>query len=323
MKKKTLCFQFKNNDHKFLFEDKVFVITDKKLIQELEKPAYKNTESELIISSMNETPIYDVVQVKVNLSETGYFLVSFSKETLTEEKRKNLLEEITSLKSKAVQTNSTQLKKTRKLLEILNKFHPIYATFVNNGIYKVNLTKLSEEELKFPVLVLDKKDKKTLFRFKSNNSNKSNNSYAGFSLFEGEYLFIMLFALLGSFGVCTATFEIMNKQGIAIFLSILALAFAIILIIAMRSAIYKKGLIPHPLLRYYLCLFIIVGIALGTVSGFFVSKFLFKTEIEDFDYKKSLLISILVSLVAFLSSASTCRLANLIVRRKVNKQKGA
>ena len=319
MKKKTLCFQFKNNDHKFLFEDKVFVITDKKLIKELEKPAYKNTESELIISSMNETPIYDVIQVKVNLSETGYFLVSFAKETLTEEKRKNLLEEITSLKSKAVQTNSTQLKKTRKLLEILNKFHPIYATFVNNGIYKVNLTKLSEEELKFPVLVLDKKDKKTLFRFKSNNSDKVNNSYSSFSLFEGDYLFILLFALLGSFGVFTATFEIMNKQGIAIFLSILALAFAIVLIIAMRSSIYKKGLTPHPLLRYYLCLYIIVGIALGTVSGFFVSKFVFKTEIEDFDYKKCLLISILVSLVAFLSSASTCRLLNLIAKRKVVK----
>ena len=149
MKKKTFCLKFKNQDHEFLFEDKVFVIEDKKLVTELEKPAYKNVESELVIKSMNDLHISDVIQVKININETGYFLVSFAKETLTEEKRKLLLEEISSLKSNAVQTNSTQLKKARKLVAILNKYQPIYASFVNNGTYKVNITKLSEEELKY------------------------------------------------------------------------------------------------------------------------------------------------------------------------------
>ena len=319
MKKKTLCLKFKNQEQEFLFEDKVFVIEDKKLVNELEKPAYKNVESELIIKSLNDLHISDVIQVKINVNETGYFLVSFEKDSLPEEKRKALLEEISSLKSKAVQTNSTQLKKARKLTQILNKYHPIYASFVNNGQYKVDITKLSEEELKFPILVLDKKEKKGRFSLGSKAS-KSNETYSSFPLFDTEYLFTALFAFLGSFGVYTATFEVMNKQSIAIFLGILGLAFAFILIIAMRSSIYKKGKLRNPLLRYYLCIFIVIGIAGGIVSGFFVSKYLLKTEIENFDYKKCLYISLPISIVALLSSASTSRLANLIMKKKDEKK---
>ena len=314
MKKKTFCLQFKNDERKFLFEDKVFVITDKNLISELKKPAYKNIESELYIKSLG-IHISNVIQVKINLSETGYFLVSFEKESLNDEKRKKLLDDISSLRSKAVQTNSTQLNKTKKLVEILNKYHPIYATFINNGIYKVNITKVSQEELKFPILVLDEPKKNNFFKF----NKSSTKSYSSFPLFDTEYLFILLFSLLGAFGICTATFEIMNKQSIAIFLSIVGFAFTVILIIAMASAIYKKGEIKNPFLRYYLCLFILLGIALGIVGGYFMSKFMFKTEIEDFNYSRFLLISILVSVVALLSSVSTSRLANLIIKRKHNK----
>ena len=318
MKKKTFCLKFKNQDREFLFEDKVFVIEDKKLVTELEKPAYKNVESELVIKSMNDLHISDVIQIKVNLAETGYFLVSFQKDSLPEEKRKLLLEEISSLKSNAVQTNSTQLKKARKLVEILNKYQPIYASFVNNGTYKVNITKLSEEELKFPVLVLNKVENRRVFKFGS----KSKNSYDTFPLFNAEYVFIMLFALLGSFGIFSAVFEVLNKQTIAIFLCILAAAFVFVLIVAMYNAIYKKGRIKNPLIRYYLCIFIIVGIALGITAGYFVCKYLFKTEIEDFNYMKCLYFSVPIALVSLLSSAFTCSIANLIMKKKQeNKSK--
>ena len=315
MKKKILCLQFKNSEQKFLFEDKVFIIEDKKLINELEKPAYKNTESELFIKSSNDLHISDVLQVKINLSETGYFLVSFVKDSLNEDRRKDLIEEISSLKSKAVQTNSTQLNKTKRIVEILNKYHPLYATFFNNGIYKVNITKVSQEELKFPILVLEKKEKRAAFHFGFKKNQSSLDTYSSFPLFDSEYLFILLFALLGSFGICTATFQIMNKQAIAIFLSIIGLTFNVILVVAMTSAIYKKGQQKNPFLRYYLCLFILLGIAIGIVGGYFISKFMFKTEIEDFNYSRFLLISIIVSVVALLSSASTSRLVNLIKRK--------
>lgn len=319
MKKKTLCLKFKDREKEFLFEDKVFVIEDKKLIENLEKPCYKNSESELIIKSMNDMHISDVVQIKVNIFETGYFLVNFAKNALSEEKRAQLLKEISSLKSNAVQTNSTQLKKVRKLIQILNKYQPIYATFTSEGKYIVNITKLSEEELKFPVLVLEKPKKKGVFQIK-NKSGNSEVSYSSFSLFESDYLFILLFSLLGSFGVFTATFEIMNKQTVAIFLGILGLAFAFVLIIAMQATIYKKGKLRNPILRYYLCVFILIGIALGITGGYFVSKYLLKTENPEFSYSRCFLFSIPISLVALLSSVSTSRLANLIIKRKYEKK---
>ena len=319
MKKKTFCLKFKNQDREFLFEDKVFVIEDKKLVSELEKPACKNVESELIIKSLNDLPISEVIQVKININETGYFLVSFEKDSLPEEKRKTLLEEIGSLKSNAVQTNSTQLKKARKLTQILNKYHPIYASFVNNGVYKVDITKLSEEELKFPILVLRKQERKG-FKFGLKNKKDPNNSYDTFPLFSAEYVFITLFALLGAFGIFSATFEILNKQTIAIFLCVLGAAFVFVLIVAMYNAIYKKGRIKNPLIKYYLCIFIVIGIALGITAGYFVCKYLFKTEIVDFNYKKCLLYSVPISVVALLSSAFTCSIANLIMKKKYEKK---
>ena len=84
MKKKTLVFKFTDSNKEYLFEDKVFVIEDKTLIENLEKPSIKNSESKLVIKSLNDSHVSDVIQIKVNMSETGYFLVNFSKDSLNE-----------------------------------------------------------------------------------------------------------------------------------------------------------------------------------------------------------------------------------------------
>ena len=315
MKKKTLCLKYENQDREFLFEDKVFVIEDKKLVEDLSKPSIKNTESKLFIKSLNDTHIADVIQIKVNVNETGYFLVSFQKDGLTQEKRELLIKEISALKSNAVQSNSTQLKKAKKLVEILNKYKPIYAVFINDGGYKVNISKLSLEELKFPLLVLKKPEKKFLIRSKSDKSGTTN-SYSPFSLFEVDYLFMLLFSLLCAFGTITTIFEFMNKQNIAIFLVMLAVAFGFILILAVQSTVYKKGKLINPLIRYYLILFILLGVAGGIVSGYYLSKLVFKTEIEDFDYKRLIIMSSAISSVICLSALFTSRLANRIIKKR-------
>ena len=341
MKKKTLMLKFSDNNKEFLFEDKVFVIEDKKLVENLEKPSIKNTDSTLVIKSMNDTHITDVIQVKVNMSETGYFLVSFAKDSLDEEKRKSLLDEIAKLKSNAVQTNSTQLKKAKKLVEILNKYKPIYASFINDGEYKVNITKLSLEELKFPLLVLKKPEKKFMVHAKPTKEKqkpqkenvkpqeksekpkkepkKPKKVYSSFPLFAADYLFVLLFALLCSFGTITAIFEFQNKENIAIFLLVLAIAFALILALAVQSTIYKKGKLINPLLRLYIIIYIVIGVAGGIVGGFYVSQLVLKTEIEDFDYNKLLIMSSAISGAACLSSLITSILINLISKRKYNK----
>lgn len=325
MKKKTFVLKFSDSEKEFLFEDKVFVIEDKKLVENLEKPSIKNSESKLVIKSMNDTHVADVIQVKINVNETGYFLVSFPKDGLSEEKRKELLEEISKLKSKAVQTNSTQLKKAKLLVEILNKYKPIYATFINDGEYKVDITKLSKEELKFPLLVLVKPKKKFVVQPKVKKEKakdgkvKPQKTYSPFSLFEADYLFVFLFTLLCAFGTITSIFEFMNNENIAIFLVVLAVAFAFVLVLAVQSTVYKKGKLINPFLRYYLIVFIVLGIVGGIVGGYFVSKLVLKTEIEDFDYKKLIILASVISGPVCLSALSTSRLANLVAKKKYEK----
>ena len=333
MKKKSLIFKFTDSGKEYLFEDKVFVIENNKLIENLEKPSIKNSESKLVIKSLNDTHVSDVIQIKVNMSETGYFLVSFAKDSLDEDKRKILLEEIGTLKSNATRTNSTQLKKAKSLCEILNKYKPIYAVFINNGQFKVNISKLSLEEFKFPLLVLNKPEKKKILiaskqkkekpvketkskKDRPSNPEKPKHVYSPFALFEVDYVFVLLFALLGAFGTITCIFEIMNKEMIAIFLGILAVAFVIVLAISVHSTAYKKGKLINPWLKVYLCLYILIGIAGGIVAGYFISKGVLKTEIEDFDYEKLLKLSIIISTPALLSSMFTSFLINLIVKKK-------
>lgn len=321
MRKKSLVLKFTDSGREFLFEDKVFVIEDKKLTENLEKPSIKNSESKLVMKSMNDTHISDVIQIKINLNETGHFLVSFAKDSLNEEKRGRLLKEIETLKSNAVQTNSTQLRKAIKLVGILNKYKPIYATFTNDGQFKVNITKLSLEEFKFPLLILTKKSKRFVVNPKSrqqkgSKSSKPEKTYSGFSLFAADYLFVFLFALLGSFGIITSVFEIQNKETIAIFLVILAAAFSFILILAVQSTCYKKGKLIHPALRFYLIIFILLGVAGGIVGGYYVSKLVFKTEIANFDYKKLIVLSSIISVPVMLSSLLTSLLVNRIVRKR-------
>ena len=330
MKKKPLILKFSDSEKEYSFEDKLFIIEDKDLIKNLEKTSIKNSESKLVIKSLDNTHISDVIQIKVNMSETGYFLVNFAKDTLNEGKRTSLLDKIGALKSDAVQTNSTQLSKAKSLCEILNKYEPIYVSFVNNGEFHIDTNKLASETLNFPFLVLKKEKPRFMFNKthvrSRNNRNKDKDAkdkktYSSFPLFEADYIFILLFAALGTFGILTCTFEIMNKESISIFLGILGLAFVVVLAISVQSAMYKKGNLINPYMRLYLSPFIIVGIVVGIVSGFFVSKLLLKTEIENFDYSKLILLSSLISTPAMLSSLVSSMLVNIIIKKKYSKAK--
>lgn len=328
MKKKPLILKFSDSEKEYSFEDKLFIIEDKDLIKNLEKTSIKNSESKLVIKSLDNTHISDVIQIKVNMSETGYFLVNFPKDTLDEEKRTSLLDEIETLKSDAVQTKSTQLSKAKSLCEILNKYEPIYVSFVNNGEFHIDTNKLASGTLNFPLLVLKKEKAHFLFnkthvrsRNNKNKDAKDKKTYSSFPLFEADYIFILLFAALGTFGILTCIFEIMNKESISIFLGILGLAFVVVLAISVQATMYKKGNLINPYMRLYLCPFIIVGIVIGIVSGFFVSKLLLKTKIENFDYSKLILLSSLISAPVMLSSLASSMLVNIIIKKRYSKAK--
>ena len=342
MENRKLVLKFKEQEQEYSFENKVSLVEDKKLIQNLSRPNIKNQDSSLIIKSLNDTHIADVIQIKINVAETGSFLVSFAKDTLNEESRTKLLEDIGKLKNSDAPSRDVSLKKIKELLAILNNFAPIYASFSNTGEIKIETSDFNDTELKFALLVLAQPQRKMIFKISKTKEEKpkeekpkikkekeakpvkikkekERKEYKPFALFDSDYFFVLFFAFLGAFSITASVFELMNKENIAIFLIILAAILTITLVIAVTSVIYKKGELRNPWLRYYLGIYVLVGLIIGVVSSFFVCKGLLKTEIEDFDYKKMVLISSLVS-ASLLASLSLSRLANLINKLILKKK---
>lgn len=324
----AVVFQNKNTKQEFAFENKVYLIDDKKFANKIKKQNYKNTDSPLVIKSLDDLHVSDVVQIKINLKNTGTFLANFKKEELVEEKRQKLLEEIGGLKSDEEPTVETQTKKIQKLMKILGKYSPIYVAFGNLDLIKVGLNDSVIKGLLFPLLVLPEQKKifinlkftKSKAKSESEKTGADKAGYSPIELFVIDYFFIFLFSALGALAMVTAIFEIMNKQGIGIFLIILAVAFVVTEAIAMTLTIYNKGREKNPFLRFYLAAYIVVGVVVGIVGGYFISKGLIKTEIENFDYGRVVLLSSLISSITLLSSVGTSIFINKIII-KINKKK--
>ena len=327
---------FTDKTNEYSFENKVYLVEDKLLVNNLSKTNIKNQNSSMIIKSMNNISIADVVQIKINVAETGHFLASFDKEKFSEEKRNELLENIKTLKSSETPTIESQSKKIQELLGFLTKYEPIYCTFSNSDSIKIEQATLEENELTFPLLVLLQPKKKFSVKIgkqKEPKINKEENltktkkvkekatvNYEPFELFDIDYLFIFIFSLLGSFSITAAVFELMNKKNVAIFLIILGVVFFITLTFAIYSCIYKKNKLRNPWLRYYLVIFVVIGIAAGIVSSFFVCRGILKTEIENFDYKRMMAFAIPISAVSMLSAIELSRVAKLFMKLRQDKK---
>lgn len=344
MEKQPLVLKFKNKEAEYSFENKINIVQEKEFLNILSRPNYKNQNSSLVIKSMNDLAIADVIQIKVNISSVGSLFTNFNKEDFNEETRNKLLEEIGKLKGDDV-SDEAQFNKLKELLALLNNYSPIYASFSNSGDAKIDLEKLGDVELTFPLLVLvkpvvERKVKPEKVRPEKVKPEKENSkpkkekqnqkpkkekkqwfaNYDAFPLIDLDYLFALIFALLGSFSITASIFEIINKESVATFLIILSIAFIVTLIVSIYTSVYKRGKVRHPLLRYYLGVFIIVGIAIGVISSYFVCKNILKTEIEDFNYRRFILLSILFSVLFLLSSLSSSRLLNLIMEKRKNKK---
>lgn len=340
MENQKLILGFKDKDTEYSFENKVFVVEDKILYENISKPNIKNQNSLMVIKSLNDTLICDVIQIKINVAETGHFLASFDKEKFSEEQRSELLKEFETLKSDETPTIDSQLKKIQELLGFLGKYAPIYCTFANTGSIKIEQASLDEIKLNFPLLVLVQPKKKFSIKIgKTKEPKKEGNvvqeegyekpkkakekkvvSYEPFDLFDIDYLFIFIFSLLGSFAITAAIFELINKKGIAAFLIVLGVVFVITLVVAVYASVYKKNKLRNPWLRYYLVIFVVLGVVAGIVSSYFICKGVLKTEIENFDYKKMLIFAIPISSVSMLCTIEASRLVNLIMKMRQNKK---
>lgn len=340
MASEKLILKFEEENEEFTFENNVSVLKDRKLVSNLEKTNIKNEGSSLIIRSMNTTPIYDVIQLKINMSKTGVFLVNFSKESLDENTRENLIKEVSSLKTNITPTVETQLKKTNDLISILNKYNPIYVTFKNSGEIKLDQEELMKISTNFPLLLLIKEEKelknlsfdfakKFLEKFKKNKPQTEENpkpvkeSKPQAKLLIADCLFIAAFSLLTTFGVITGFYEVKSGSTIAIFLFILSFVFVAALNYSVYSVLYKNGNLRDISLIYKLSLFIVLGIGVGIVTGLLTCSFGIKITVDTEILPKYLLIGSLTSVFLCFTVFPLCLLYGYIIRKILDKKNKA
>ena len=278
----------RNNDQtNLVFDKQVNIIDDLALSKELGTENIKNEDSTLIIKSMSDTQIADIIQIKINLTSVGTLLVNFNKEALTEDDRKAMFEALSALKNKEEPTEKTQTEKFMKILSIVEKNKPEYVTFLNKGTIQIDVNEVAKKtKWNFPLLILAVPPKQPSFFSKLKIFNGK--------YFKGDYLFCSIFALLASFALPVGLFQSFGGDTISILLFVLTAIFAGIL-----CFICYQNLIPEKdkKLKFILMIYSVVGWVLGIVAAFVVLKLAFKEASAASSLMKILLIGGAGSLV--------------------------
>lgn len=366
-----IVFKFEEDKNEYSFEESLCFTNDKKLVKTLMRENIKNGNSSLIIKSMNNLPIYDVIQIKVNVSDTGTFLINFDKEKFAQEIREKLIEKIKTLKDENEPTLELQKIKINKLIRIINEVEPMYVTFRPHGDIVISFDDFkSFEKTSFILIYLGSKEKEIKVQEKESESitqpiekkteekikvsekpkNKKSPGKTGnfsekwavftnwfkhlkikgikfkkpqieFKLFTLDYLFILIFALLFSFGLYAGIYEVLVEESIAVFLFIMAVIFLGVLYYSFYSTTYKRRVVKYKNLKYWLLLFVFVGCALGLTAGYLITTFAMKLP-EDviLDLFLLLVISIPVSLFLSLISPLVSLLLNYICKHIKSKK---
>ena len=271
----------RNNDQTNLVYDKqVNIIDDLALSKELGTENIKNEDSTLILKSMSDTQIADVIQIKINLTSVGTLLVNFNKEALTEDDRKTMFEALSALKKKEEPTEKTQTEKFIKILSIIEQYKPEYVTFLNSSSIKIDVNEIAKKnKWSFPLLVLTIPPKQPSI-------------FSKIKLFNGryfkvDYLFCSIFALLASFALPVGIFQSFANENIFIFLFVLSAVFAgILCFVCYQNLIAEKD----KNLKFVLMIYSAIGWLVGLLIALVVLKLAFKDSPAASNLMKVLLI---------------------------------
>ena len=325
---RRLIIAQKDSTTKYIFNNKVNLVTSTSLSDELLKPNYDLKESSYYFESLDNLPIADVFQIKVRIASTGIVMVNFKSDALNEEQKQALFNEISTLKDNVEPSIESQKAKIGNLVDIVSKYQPIYLAFANTGDFLFVRSTFEEilltKNIDYPFLVLlpsigyvdTPTDSKRRRQNKQNTPSqpapkkvrqpgeKTTIKDILLTFKSLDYLFFGIFSIFIAFGLLISIFEIQNGEGIDAFLLILTIAF----VITLNYATYKAKK-ENPDFEYSLrgliapVTYVLVGIILGIVIGWLVTTYVIKVKEEVIiNYVLVYGISIPVSLVIGLVS---------------------
>ena len=345
MEFRQLIIAQKDTSNIYIFNHRVNLVTSTLLSDELLKESINLGDTSYFLKSENDISIADVFQIKVRIANTGVMMLNFKKDAFSEEQKQNLFNEISALKDDQTPTLELQKIKIGKLIDIVARYNPIYLGYTNTGdilIVKATFEEIiAAKDIDFPILVLlpsfDYEDKPVTNKkgklIKQNSSapvaKKTNENPKGKFDFKEiipqikslDYIFFGIFSIFIAFGALISGFEIINGEGIAVFLIILSIAFVVTLNYATYKAYQENEYFEYKLKRLIIpCIYIILGLVIGIVIGYVITTYVIKLKEEvvvDYAMLYGLTI-VLSSLVAFASLFTPIPLKKLISKIKKN-----
>jgi len=347
MEFRPLVISQNNSSNKYIFNNKVNLVTSTSLSDDLLKSNYDTTNSNYVIESEGSISISEVFQIKIRIAQTGTLVVNFLKDSVSESDKEKLLSEISLLKDNVTPTSETQKSKVSKVIDIVNKYRPIFVSYVTTGDFIFTKSTFEEivkdKEIDFPLLILlnsfgfvdepvDPKKRKHINKNQDKQKpvkeiKKADGKIDFVALLEPlksiDFIFFGIFSLFIAFGLIISIFEIQNGEGIAAFLLILTLAFFITLNYATYKAKKDNEYFTYDLKRIWIpVLYIVIGLTLGIVIGYLITTFVVKAK-EEVTISNSLTygLSIPLSLVFSLGSLATPKPLSIIIEKIKSKKK--
>ncbi len=291
MEKSEIVFSFLDTVESFTFKSGFSFIKNEKLFNVLKKENFKNKESSLTITSLNNTKISEVFQLKVGIKEIGYFLVNLLFEENAKEKYLPLIEEISSLKNEGNINKDEQILKIERVIRILNKYKPLYVIFVGREDTFLYLKECNKVEPSFPLLFPKIEEEVTVKVVEKPVKKKKEKKKIDFNIFKKfkflleiekplftlDFLFLALFSLFFAFSLY-ATFAFFYKddlKGLIFLVQIFFYAFCLGYNLYLLK--YKDKREHHKGETFIMYLYIILGTALGNLLSFVFIRYILKT----------------------------------------------
>ena len=278
----------------------------------LTKPNYENEDSPFVFvmnEGEKETPIYETIQVKINIKDVGELLVNFQKDKFTDEIRKELLKNLSSLKDINVKEEGNLEKKLVSVYEFLKETPVYFAIFSIMHRYNEVEEIIKANSLSFLTIyanneVVEEVKEETATENKEEQTEEKNNNRfkSVFKKFKKEYskhIINLVYSLLLAMVATFASVFFMQKD---IGYGFLFVAFVIAFIALLSYDFYelKNSYQKYdPLDLVLLAVETVIAFSLGVLLSCVLIKTLLKFD-NPVDYKNLILISSLVVFVASL-----------------------
>lgn len=352
---KNLVIKNPDSKKEYLFDLLINQVEDSRLIRILKHENYKNEDCGFFLSSENDLPISEVIQIKINIKQVGTVFANFRKEELLDDNRKILIEDVSKLKSDDYSDNSLK-NKVKELLILLNKYNPIYISFSNSENTIINkedlevllqgsefdtpllcLTKpryirlkeigapQEEEEEYYDEIIIggdSKDDGHVRHATRKEKSKKTRRviQLISFKDYLADYIFVGIFCFIIAFSLLEGLIMAFNQDTLSIFLFVCSGLFVGIYAFANYKYLddFKEHSYSFQKIKFPIVMSIVgvaLGIGIGFVTGYFVIK---PGEGITIDYVKALLIAIFGSLGGVIVGCVAC---SVILYIKLNSKK--